>query len=780
MKFTLIVVCFVALSFCLAADVPGCKHETCTECIRHPTCIWCSKNNTETNSPSCISGNHPEIDTWLNWCDTEIVEPEITFSVIEEEPLSPDGDVENIVQMKPQEVNLTLRIQTPKNITLTYSHSNNYPADVYYMMDGSKSMEDDKDMLYTLGESLAEGMKEITTNLQLGFGIFIDKPVLPYISTIPVTEDKTPAYSFKNALPLTSNASAFTEEVKRAKGATNQDFPEGGFDGLMQAIVCEENIKWRGTSFRVIIFSTDAGFHLAGDGKLAGILRPNDKQCHLDINNEYNKAIMYDYPSVAQINEMAKARRINLVFAITAEQEPLYARLSQHIEGAYSGVLASDSSNVVDLLTTSLKDIISKVELKERDHNAHVSVRYFSECMDGEMKERSSCQGLDAGDEVQFLVEVTATECPENEKDWNPVIDVYPVGRQGSLQVNLAMLCQCSCAKPGDKGYIANAEECNRNGDFKCGVCDCHEGFIGKSCECNSKDANSTGTLSEDSCRNPNTSAVCSNRGQCRCGQCLCNKRDDQKEEITGQFCECTNQGCLGKDDLICSGHGICDCNKCQCEKGWSNSKCSCTESDEECKNPETDEICSGNGECKCNKCNCSGGNLGKFCEDCPTCKGKCTEYTPCVQCHAFQTGMYGANECEANCAQYNITLHETLAVDSGKEKKCSYLDDENCLIIFAYTYGTAGGTTAIQVQSEKQCTKPVNILAVILGVIGGVLLVGILALIVWRIWASIQDRREYSKFILSRNDEKWTNNENPLYKQATTTVQNPVFGSSN
>lgn len=80
------------------------------------------------------------------------------------------------------------------------------------------------------------------------------------------------------------------------------------------------------------------------------------------------------------------------------------------------------------------------------------------------------------------------------------------------------------------QGYIANAEECNRNGDFKCGVCDCHEGFIGKSCECNSKDANSTGTLSEDSCRQTNTSAVCSNRGQCRCGQCQCNKRDGQNE----------------------------------------------------------------------------------------------------------------------------------------------------------------------------------------------------------------------------------------------------------
>ncbi|XP_063601209.1 integrin beta-PS-like [Penaeus indicus] len=778
MKFTLIVVCFVALSYCLAADYPGCQHYTCTECIRHPTCIWCSKNNTETRFPSCISEKHPDYENWLTWCETEVVEPEFIFTVIKEEPLSSDDDAENIVQMKPQEINLTLGIQTPYNITLTYSHSDNYPADIYYMMDGSKSMADDKDMLYTLGEKLAEGMKEITSNLQLGFGIFIDKPVLPYITTIPVTGGETPAYSFKNALPLTSNASAFTEEVERAKGATNQDFPEGGFDGLMQAIVCEEKIRWRNTSFRVIIFSTDAGFHLAGDGKLAGILRPNDKQCHLDNNNEYNKAIEYDYPSVAQINEMAKIHRINLVFAITAEQEPLYARLSQHIEGASSGVLASDSSNVVDLLTSSLKDIISKVDLTERDHNAHVSVRYFSECKDGEMKERSSCQGLVAGDEVQFLVEVTATKCPDNEKDWNPVIDVYPVGRQGSLQINLAMHCQCTCDKPGDKGYIANADECNRSGDFKCGVCECHEGFLGKSCECN--DVDSTGTISEDTCRQTNTSAICSNRGQCKCGQCHCNVPTDSNQKIYGDFCECTNyQECVGDGGLTCSGHGTCECNECQCDDGWSGSLCSCDEADDKCKNPDMDEICSGHGTCTCNKCTCRGDYTGKYCEDCPTCKGKCTEYIPCVRCHAFQTGAYDASECETNCAQYNITLHETLEVDSEKEKRCTFLDD-NCILIFAYTPGSAGGRTTIRVQTEKECTAPVNILAVILGVIGGVLLIGILTLIIWRVFASIQDRREYSKFILSRNDEKWSNNENPLYKQATTTVQNPVFGMNN
>lgn len=36
------------------------------------------------------------------------------------------------------------------------------------------------------------------------------------------------------------------------------------------------------------MFSTDAGFHFAGDGKLGGIVLPNDGQCHLDVNNSYS------------------------------------------------------------------------------------------------------------------------------------------------------------------------------------------------------------------------------------------------------------------------------------------------------------------------------------------------------------------------------------------------------------------------------------------------------------------------------------------------------------
>jgi protocadherin alpha len=49
----------------------------------------------------------------------------------------------------------------------------------------------------------------------------------------------------------------------------NVDGPEGGFDGLMQTMVCSDKIGWRSNAHRVLIFSTDSGFHMAGDGKVS-------------------------------------------------------------------------------------------------------------------------------------------------------------------------------------------------------------------------------------------------------------------------------------------------------------------------------------------------------------------------------------------------------------------------------------------------------------------------------------------------------------------------------
>lgn len=44
----------------------------------------------------------------------------------------------------------------------------------------------------------------------------------------------------------------------------------------------QDIIGWRNSSTRLLVLATDAGFHMAGDGKLAGILEPNDEVCHMN------------------------------------------------------------------------------------------------------------------------------------------------------------------------------------------------------------------------------------------------------------------------------------------------------------------------------------------------------------------------------------------------------------------------------------------------------------------------------------------------------------------
>lgn len=71
------------------------------------------------------------------------------------------------------------------SVWMNYTQAEDYPVDLYYLMDLSKSMADDKDKLSLLGDLLAESMQNITTNFRLGFGSFVDKVVMPYVSTVP-------------------------------------------------------------------------------------------------------------------------------------------------------------------------------------------------------------------------------------------------------------------------------------------------------------------------------------------------------------------------------------------------------------------------------------------------------------------------------------------------------------------------------------------------------------------------------------------------------------------
>lgn len=90
-----------------------------------------------------------------------------------------------------------------------------------------------------------------------GFGSFVDKTVLPFVSTVPSKlhhpcpnrlERCQPPFSFHHVLSLTGDAQAFEREVGRQNVSGNLDSPEGGFDAILQAALCQ--VRKRGGDLR--------------------------------------------------------------------------------------------------------------------------------------------------------------------------------------------------------------------------------------------------------------------------------------------------------------------------------------------------------------------------------------------------------------------------------------------------------------------------------------------------------------------------------------------------
>ncbi|KAL5278574.1 ITGB1 family protein [Megaselia abdita] len=692
---------------------------------------------------------------------------------------------EGITQIYPQKVNLKLRVNEPHRIDFSYAQAEDYPVDLYYLMDLSKSMEDDKEKLSTLGDSLATEMRKITSNFNLGFGSFVDKVLMPYVSTVPKNLQEpcsgcAAPYGYHNIMRLSTDTYRFSSEVKSAKVSGNLDAPEGGFDAIMQAIVCRDQIGWRSQARRLLVFSTDAGFHYAGDGKLGGVIAPNDGECHLD-NGVYTHSSIQDYPSISQINHKVIEQSINVIFAVTASQIEVYNKLSQHIEGSSSAVLSADSSNVVELIKEEYSKISSVIEMKDNASN-DVKITYYSSCLNGgKPVQTSKCSGLKVGQSVEFQAEIVVTKCPENPADWNQLIQIYPVGVNESLSINLTMLCGCGCESEGPM-FEKHSPKCKNHGDLKCGICECDNSFFGRHCECSSQDASANTEFGN--CRaDKNSTIECSAKGTCICGVCECDKRSGN-EIFSGKYCECDNFSCDRYAGQICAGpdHGSCVCGKCECKHGWTGGACECPASNDQCMPPGPDaEICSGHGTCECGKCVCKatddGRFSGKYCEKCPTCSGRCAELKECVQCQMHKNGPLYPDGCAENCTHFSPTGVEKVVIDESKgEYKCVFYDEEDCKFTFKYYENITTGQILVEAEEKRECPPKVFMLGIILMVIGAIVLIGLALLILWKVLTTIHDRREFARFEKERENARWDTGENPIYKQATSTFKNPTY----
>jgi len=102
-------------------------------------------------------------------------------------------------------------------------------------------------------------------------------------------------------------------------------------------------------------------------------------------------------------------------------------------------------------------------------------------------------------------------------------------------------------------------------------------------------------------------------------------------------------------------------------------------------------------------------------------------------------------------------------------------VDENGCFIYFTYFYD-ADNKLKVEVQKDPECPPEVNVLAIVLGVIAGIVFFGVLLLLIWKLFTTISDKRELARVKKEAQNAKWDTGENPIYKQATSTFVNPTY----
>uniref|UniRef100_A0A8D1LBM6 Integrin beta n=1 Tax=Sus scrofa TaxID=9823 RepID=A0A8D1LBM6_PIG len=690
--------------------------ETCEDCLLiGPQCAWCSQENF-----THLSGVGERCDTPANLlakgCQLNFIEnPLSQVEILTNKPLSigRQKNSSSIVQIAPQSLTLKLRPGSEQTLQVQVRQTEDYPVDLYYLMDLSASMDDDLNTIKELGSLLSKEMSKLTSNFRLGFGSFVEKPISPFMKTTP-------------------------EEI---------------------ANPCEK-IGWRNDSLHLLVFVSDADSHFGMDSKLAGIVIPNDGLCHLDSKNEYSMSTVLEYPTIGQLIDKLVQNNVLLIFAVTQEQVHLYENYAKLIPGATVGVLQKDSGNILQLIISAYEELRSEVELEVLGDTEGLNLSFTAICNNGTpFPHQKKCSHMKVGDTASFNMTVGIPNCEKRSRH----VIVKPVGLGDALEILISPECSCDCQKEVE----VNSSKCNHgNGSFQCGVCACNPGHMGPHCECGED------TLSMDSCREAPEHLSCSGRGDCYCGQCTCHL--SPYGNIYGPYCQCDDFSCVRHKGLLCGDNGDCECGECVCRSGWTGEYCNCTTSTDQCVS-EDGVLCSGRGDCVCGKCICTNpGASGLTCERCPTCGDPCNSKRSCIECHLSADGQ-AREDCVDKCKLAGATISEEEDFSKDSAVSCSLQGENDCLITFLITTDNEG-KTIIHSISEKDCPKPPNIPMIMLGVSLAILLIGVVLLCIWKLLVSFHDRKEVAKFEAERSKAKWQTGTNPLYRGSTSTFKNVTY----
>jgi integrin beta 1 len=248
----------------------------------------------------------------------------------------------------------------------------------------------------------------------------------------------------------------------------------------MQILVCRDEIGWNDKTRKIVLFASDGHMHYAGDGLLAGIIRKNDKTCHLNDNGDYMASLDYDYPSLEEIYRELLKRRISVIFAVTADVISHYHEMNSLMEEVTSvGQLAVDSSNILQLVEDGYRAAVKKAQFQD-NAPPYIKLDFKTTC-GGDfsiLRETNKCDNIEIGKKYDFDVGVTLLNYPEDgTKSVKITIEEASIDSEPlEIDVEIDYPCTSCAALPGEP----ESELCSTEGEFKCGSCFCNKGFVGK------------------------------------------------------------------------------------------------------------------------------------------------------------------------------------------------------------------------------------------------------------------------------------------------------------
>ncbi|XP_049654659.1 integrin beta-8 isoform X4 [Accipiter gentilis] len=508
---------------------------TCTKCLAlGPECGWCAQEDFMADATQ-----KGRCDTVFNLlkrgCQSDFVEnPTVRVTI--------PSDRETNTQVTPGKVSVQLRPGSEANFILRVRPLEKYPVDLYYLVDVSASMHNNIEKLNSVGFALSKKMENISLDFRLGFGSYVDKTVSPYISIHPgrihnqcsdYNLDCMPPHGYIHVLSLTDNIAEFRNAVNKQKISGNIDTPEGGFDAMLQAAVCQE------------------------------------------------------HPSLGQLSEKLIDNNINVIFAVQGSQFHWYKDLLPLLPGTVARQIESQAANLNDLVVEAYQKLISEVKIQVDNQIQGLHFNITAICPDGSKKTgMEGCKNVGYNEEVLFNVSVTMKGCDTTGGRKYAILK--PIGFNETAIVNVQKSCACQYGdsarhkrvwadetlSDGKQSHCSD-NNCSSNRDMlpseRCrphqdqpicsgqgncidGKCFCYKTKLGKVygryCE-----------MDDFSCPY-HQGNLCSGNGECEAGKCKCYAGWE------GDRCQCSLQSakhCLNSKGQICSGRGKCVCGKCEC-----------------------------------------------------------------------------------------------------------------------------------------------------------------------------------------------------------------------